>query len=92
MSESIEINRAKLTNNHWHFSKARLRAALGLEWLLVINDFTAQAYAQINPSLEPHRTLTTPQPKTGQSLLVIGVERGFRIPSQVSVWNQFLKD
>ena len=31
-----------LTNNHWHFSKARLRAALGLEWLLVIKDFTAR--------------------------------------------------
>ena len=72
------------TNNHWHFSKARLRAALGLEWLLVINDFTAQAYAQINPSLDPHRTLTTPQPKTGQSLLVIGPGTGLGISALVS--------
>ena len=50
----------------------------------MINDFTAQAYAQINPSLEPHRTLTTPQPKTGQSLLVIGPGTGLGISALVS--------
>lgn len=35
----------RLTNNHWQFSKSALQAALGLERLQVINDFTAQALA-----------------------------------------------
>ena len=46
--------------------------------------FYRQAYAQINSSLEPHRTLTTPQPKTGQSLLVIGAGTGLGISALVS--------
>jgi len=36
----------ELSNNHWRFEKARLRASLHLDRLLVINDFTAQALAQ----------------------------------------------
>lgn len=34
-----------MTNNHWQFSIDKLQADLGLEWLGVINDFTAVAYA-----------------------------------------------
>lgn len=34
-----------MTNNHWQFSISQLQAQLGLDWLGVINDFTAVAHA-----------------------------------------------
>jgi glucokinase len=34
-----------MTNNHWQFSIIKLQAELGLDWLAVINDFTAVAHA-----------------------------------------------
>lgn len=34
-----------MTNNDWQFSISQLQAELGLDWLGVINDFTAVAYA-----------------------------------------------
>lgn len=40
-----------MTNHHWHFSIAALRAELGSQRLLVINDFTALALAL--PQLAP---------------------------------------
>ena len=34
-----------MTNHHWAFSIETTRQALNLEVLILINDFTAQAYA-----------------------------------------------
>ena len=41
----------QMTNHPWHFSQSALRATLGLERLVVINDFTALALAL--PTLTP---------------------------------------
>lgn len=41
----------RMTNHHWSFSTEQLRRALGLQRLLVLNDFTALALAV--PSLRP---------------------------------------
>ncbi len=42
-----------MTNHHWRFSAAALRAALGLQRLLLVNDFTALALAL--PLLQAHQ-------------------------------------
>jgi len=73
----------RLTNNHWHFSKTRLRADLNLDWLLVINDFTAQAYAQVNPNLTSRLALTGSQLRPNCSLVVIGPGTGLGISALV---------
>ena len=39
-----------VTNNHWRFGKRDLMQALRLDRLLVVNDFTAQALAQSDPT------------------------------------------
>lgn len=39
----IRGDRVTMTNNHWSFSRAEARQALGLDLFKVINDFTAQA-------------------------------------------------
>lgn len=40
---TVDQDEVQLSNNHWGFSKQALKAALGLDALTVINDFTAQA-------------------------------------------------
>lgn len=41
----ITGDRVRMTNHHWQFSQRELQAALGLQTLRVINDFTALALA-----------------------------------------------
>ncbi len=45
-------DRVAMTNHHWTFSIAELKAQLGLQRLRVVNDFTALALAL--PDLQPH--------------------------------------
>ncbi|MGY0398989.1 MAG: glucokinase [Ostreibacterium sp.] len=44
-------NEIKMTNHHWQFSISEMKAQLGIETLLVMNDFTAQALSveQVDP-------------------------------------------
>ena len=48
----VQGDHVAMTNHGWAFSQAGLKAALGLERLVVINDFTALALAL--PALGPH--------------------------------------
>jgi glucokinase len=43
IANPIDGDRVQMTNHHWSFSSLELREALGLERLIVINDFTAMA-------------------------------------------------
>ena len=51
MANPVTGDEVRMTNHSWCFSQQALRAALGLERLLVINDFTALALSL--PSLTP---------------------------------------
>lgn len=46
----VQNEHVTVTNNHWRFGKNDLMLALRLDRLLVINDFTAQALAQNDPT------------------------------------------
>ena len=50
MAEPVNDDRINITNNDWQFSKTALQQTLGAKRFLVLNDFTAQALAQIDPS------------------------------------------
>ena len=52
IATTVTGDRVQMTNHPWHFSIATLQAELGLERLVVINDFTALALAL--PSLGAH--------------------------------------
>ena len=43
VATALDGDQVELTNSHWSFSQARLRADLGLDALLVLNDFEALA-------------------------------------------------
>jgi len=68
----------KMTNHHWSFSIEALRTALGLQELVVINDFTALALAL--PLLQPdERRLMSVGPQVavpGQAIGVLGAGTG----------------
>jgi glucokinase len=52
IANPVEGDEVRMTNSPWHFSIEQVREQLGLETLLVVNDFTALAMAL--PRLAPH--------------------------------------
>ena len=52
IANPITADRVQMTNHHWSFSISGLQAELGLQRLVVVNDFTALALAL--PSLRPN--------------------------------------
>ena len=53
VANPVDSDTVKLTNGHWQFSIEALRLELGLETLLVVNDFAALAMSL--PHLAPHQ-------------------------------------
>jgi len=79
-----------VTNNHWRFDKADLLAAAGLEQLLVINDFTAQALAQTDPSAHGNLPLLDGAGIETAPLLVIGPGTGLGVSALVPSGGGFI--
>lgn len=76
IATAIDGDEVTLTNSHWTFSRAKLRDALGLDALLLLNDFEALALSlprlgsqQLRiigaPPLQPRGTLAVIGPGTG---------------------------
>ncbi|MGC6452540.1 MAG: glucokinase [Candidatus Puniceispirillaceae bacterium] len=72
-----------VTNNHWRFDKTDLLGAAGLDRLLVINDFTAQALAQTDPSAHGNLRLLDGSGRAGAPLLVIGPGTGLGVSALI---------
>lgn len=81
----------RMTNHHWSFSTEQLRRALGLQRLLVLNDFTALAMAV--PTLHPDekRRLCGGAAASDAAIAVIGPGTGLGvsglIPNGAGGWN-----
>lgn len=78
LATAIQGDEVRLTNSAWQFSRAGLRTALGVDTLLLLNDFEALALslprlgaAQLRPTGRP------PQPKG--TLAVIGPGTGLGV-------------
>ncbi len=66
----------RMTNHHWSFSVSALKAALGLERLLVLNDFAVLALALPRLSPEDLRAVGGGSPAAQAPLAVIGAGTG----------------
>jgi glucokinase len=55
IANPVDGDKVCMTNHHWSFSTADMRAQLGLETLVVVNDFTALAMAL--PHLAPSQRI-----------------------------------
>jgi glucokinase len=72
----------RMTNSHWHFQRGAAQAALGLQGLLLLNDFEALALAlpHLQPAqLRPHGRL----PERRGTLAVIGPGTGLGVGAVV---------
>ena len=79
----VQAPHVAVTNNHWHFSKAGLLAEAGLDQLLVVNDFTAQALAQADPSAHGNLPILDGAGIATAPLLVIGPGTGLGVSALV---------
>ncbi|MEC7155568.1 MAG: glucokinase, partial [Pseudomonadota bacterium] len=79
----VQAAEVDVTNNHWQFSKAGLLAEAGLERLLVVNDFTAQALAQTDPSAHGNLQVLPGTGPADAPLLVIGPGTGLGVSALV---------
>lgn len=68
-----------ITNNNWQFSKSALMQSLGVERLMVINDFIAQALAQTSPDCPGNVLIKKGIGNTDAPLLVIGPGTGLGV-------------
>ena len=74
-----------ISNNHWQFDKNRLLEQLGLDKLLVINDFTAQALAQHEAADCDLIQLLDGEDDVNAPLLVIGPGTGLGVSALIPV-------
>lgn len=68
-----------MTNNHWQFSITQLQSALGLDWLGVINDFTAVAYAVTVLSEQQKQQIGQGQADSLDNIAVFGPGTGLGV-------------
>ncbi|MCB1916960.1 MAG: glucokinase [Rhodocyclaceae bacterium] len=68
-----------LTNSHWRFSVATLRAGLGLERLVVVNDFTALALGLLHLEAGERIPLGGIAPAADGAIALIGAGTGLGV-------------
>ena len=79
----VQAEHVIVTNNHWRFGKRELMQALRLDRLLVVNDFTAQALAQNDPTAHGNLPILDGTGQAQAPLLVIGPGTGLGVAALV---------
>lgn len=79
----VQAEHVTVTNNHWRFGKRDLMQTLRLDRLLVVNDFTAQALAQSDPTAYGNLPLLEGVGQDDAPLLVIGPGTGLGVAALV---------
>ena len=80
----VQAPHVEVTNNGWRFGKRELMVSLGFERLLVVNDFTAQALAQSDPTANGNLQILDGAGHADAPLLVIGPGTGLGVAALVS--------
>lgn len=78
-------DQVSMTNHHWSFSAAALKAKLGFERLVVINDFTALALALTEPQALDLQQIGGVSPVAGCAIGLIGPGTGLGVSGLLPV-------
>lgn len=83
IANPVDGDAIRMTNHHWAFSIEAARRALGLETLLVVNDFTALAMSL--PALQPDDLAQVGggAPLTGAAIGLVGAGTGLGVSGLV---------
>jgi glucokinase len=84
IATAITGDTVAMTNHHWQFSIAALQAALGVERLLVLNDFEALAQAVPDLTNAELRAVGGGAAAAGANLAVIGAGTGLGVSGLVA--------
>ena len=76
IANPVTGDRVAMTNHHWAFSIRELKAQLGLQRLLVVNDFTALALALPRLTASDRWQLGGGEPEPGAAIGLIGPGTG----------------
>ncbi|MBI3523549.1 MAG: glucokinase [Betaproteobacteria bacterium] len=76
-----------LTNNHWSFDRSDVKRALGLEKLLVLNDFEALALSLPALAENDYQVVGAARPAAGLPMAVIGPGTGLGVAGVVPCRN-----
>jgi glucokinase len=79
IANPVNGDRIQMTNHHWSFSVAELRIALGLQRLVVLNDFTALAMALPQLGSESLRQVGGGIRRPGGPMAVLGPGTGLGV-------------
>ncbi|HRP66069.1 MAG TPA: glucokinase [Thauera sp.] len=83
IANPVTGDRVAMTNHHWAFSVDGLRAALGLERLLLVNDFTALALSLPHLAAAELEQIGDGQALPGQTIALLGAGTGLGISGLV---------
>lgn len=86
----IHAQEVQLTNCHWVIRPAAMRTNLGLEDIVIINDFEAQALAVAALSDEYREAIGTTRPVAPASRVVLGPGTGLGVAGLVHVQRRWI--
>ena len=87
VATTIGADRIQFTNNHWAFSVEETRQALGVERLLMLNDFTALALSLPHLSAAQQRQVGSGQATANAAIALIGAGTGLGVSGLLSTKN-----
>jgi glucokinase len=79
IANPVDGDEVRMTNHHWNFSIEGLRQELGLQTLLVVNDFTALAMALPHLSSEQKIKIGGGTPQAGHAIGLVGAGTGLGV-------------
>lgn len=86
----VNDDKVDVTNNHWVFDKSAVMQQLGVDGILVINDFTAQALAQSDPAANGNIQICDGMSDRAAPLLVIGPGTGLGVSALIPAGDDFV--
>jgi glucokinase len=90
MAVPVEGDLVKMTNHHWQFSVEAARVELGLDTLLIVNDFSALSMSV--PLLAPSELVQVGggAPRAGSAIGVLGAGTGLGVGGLVSAGGRWV--
>lgn len=79
IANPVDGDQIKMTNHHWQFSIEGMRRALGLNTLVVVNDFTALAMALPKMNFEHWRQIGGGTPRQNSPIALLGPGTGLGV-------------
>ncbi|HZF81002.1 MAG TPA: glucokinase, partial [Rubrivivax sp.] len=79
IANPVEGDEVRMTNFHWHFSSEQMRQRLGLDALVVVNDFTALAMALPRLGLHQQRQVGGGRARENSVIGVLGAGSGLGV-------------